>query len=53
MTKARLEPRRGQKRAGTQLFSDLEEEVMLTVPVVSGSAPIQEARARMFLSTLL
>ena len=40
-TKARLEPRRGQKRESTQLFPDLEEEVPSKVPVVSGSAPIQ------------
>ena len=40
-TKARLEPRRGQKRESTQLVPDLEEEVTSKVPVVSGSAPIQ------------
>ena len=37
----RPEPRRGQKRESTQLLPDLEEEVTSTVPVVSGSAPIQ------------
>ena len=40
-TKARLEFRRGQKRESTQPLQDLEEEVTSTVPVVSGSAPIQ------------
>ena len=43
--KARPEPRRGQKRESTQPLPDLEEEVTLTVPVASGSAPIQEVRA--------
>ena len=40
-TKARPEPRRGQKRESTQLLIDLEVEVTSTVPVVSGSASIQ------------
>ena len=40
-TKVRPEPRRGQKRESTQPLPDLEEEVTLTVPVASGSAPIQ------------
>ena len=40
-TKARLEPRRCQKRESTQLLPDLEEEVTSTVLVASGSAPIQ------------
>ena len=40
-TRARLEPRRGQKRESTQPLPDLEEEVMSSVPVESGSAPIQ------------
>ena len=40
-TKARLEPKRGQKRESTQPLPDLEEDVTSTVPVVSGSAPIQ------------
>ena len=39
--KARLEPKRGQKRESTQPLPDLEEEVMSTVLVVSGSSPIQ------------
>ena len=38
-TKARLEPRRGQKRESTRLLPVLEEEVTSTVPVASGSAP--------------
>ena len=45
-TNARLEPRSGQKRESTQPLPDLEEEVTSTVPVESGSAPIEEARAR-------
>ena len=40
-TKVRLEPRRGLKRESAQPLPDLEEEVTSTVPVVSGSAPIQ------------
>ena len=43
-TRARLEPRRGQKRQSTRLLPDLEEEVeytTLTVPVLCGSAPIE------------
>ena len=39
-TRARLQPRRGQKRERTQPHPDLEEEVTSTVPVESGSAPI-------------
>ena len=33
--------RRGQKRESTQLLPDLEEKVTSTVPVASGSTPIQ------------
>ena len=43
-TKARLVPRRGQKRESTPPLPDLEEEIentTLTVPVVGGCAPIQ------------
>ena len=40
-TRARLEPRWGQKRESSQPLPDLEEEVTSTVPVESGSAPIQ------------
>ena len=40
-TRGRLEPRRGPKRESTQHLPDLEEEVSSTVPVESGSAPIQ------------
>ena len=40
-TRARLEPRRGQKRESTQPLTDLEEEVTSTISVVSGPAPIR------------
>ena len=40
-TRARLEPRSGQKRESKQPLPDLEEEVTSTVLVESGSDPIQ------------
>ena len=40
-TRARLEPRRSQKRESTQLLPGLVEEVASTVPVESGSASSQ------------